>query len=497
MSPDHETATPTLPDADTAGRLRDVLERAGYAGTRPLQMAEVKETDLAGMRPEGKQLIVALRRTSGDAPLDTLVRLFLLGRAVPLDRARRAVAPTDLGDWVTARLLDTHGEEVRARFLLAPVRGLWVASDARWRDQPTELHVMGVGGSSLKLADLTVRRRCGRALDLGAGGGVQALLAAAHCDRVLATDRNPRAVAFAAFNARLNGREQIEAREGDLFEPARGEAFDLIVSNPPFVISPERRYLYRDGGRPGDELLHELLREAPPHLREGGYCQIVCEWAHLRGQDWRERLTGWLAGSGCDAWVIRTTTRDPLSQAETWVFAGGDDPEGAAAQMNEWAAWYEANGIEAISVGFITLRRRSGGHNWLRFDDPPLLRGSVGEAIEHGFALRDFLEARPGAALLDERLCVAPNLRWEQQMSPSPNGWAITDAQMRLDAGLSFVGAPNQYVIGLLDRCRGRAPLREVLADLAASVGGELDAEDVLDVVRRLVEEGFLLPAGA
>jgi len=484
-----------LPDPDAARRLRDVLECAGYTGTPPLQKADAKEGDLAGFRPRGKQLAVGLRRTSGDVPLDTLVRLFLLGRAVPLDRVRGVVAPTDIGDWLAAGLLEARGDEVRARVQLAPVQGLLVASDPRWGAAPTERHVMGVGGSSLLLAQMTVRRRCRRALDLGAGGGVQALLAATHCDGVLATDCNPRAVAFTAFNARLNGRENVDVREGDLFEPARGEAFDLIVSNPPFVISPEQRYLYRDGGRPGDDLLRDLLREAPRHLREGGYCQFNCEWAHMRGQDWRERLAGWLAGSDCDAWVMRSATRDPVAQAEIWVFAEADDPEVVAERMNAWAAWYDANGIEAISSGFITLRRRSGARNWFRCDDAPLLSGTAGEDIERGFALRDFLEARPGAALLDQSLCVAPNLRWEQQLSPSPDGWAVTDAQMRLVAGLTFVGVPNQHVIGLLDRCRGRAPLRQVLADLEASVGEELDGEGVLEVVRRLVEQGFLLPA--
>ncbi len=495
MISEHESAPPRLPDPDTARRLREVLESAGYTGMRPLQMADVKEGDLAGLRPGGKQLALGLRRTGGDAPLDTLVRLFLLGRAVPLERARCAVAPTDLDDWVTADLLEVHGDQVRARRLLAPVRGLLVASDARWEGLLTERHVMGVAGSSLLLAQLTIRRHCGRVLDLGTGSGVQALLTAAHCDSVLATDRNPRAVAFAAYNARLNGRENIEVREGDLFAPARGETFDLIVSNPPFVISPERRYMFRDGGRPGDDLLRTLLQEAPRHLREGGYCQFLCEWAHLRGQDWQERLMGWLAGSGCDVWVVRITTHQPLDHAEKWVVVEANDPEAVASQMNEWVVWYEANGIEAISTGFITLRRRSGAGNWFRCDDPLLLSSPAGEAIERGFALRDFLEARPGEAILDERFCVASNLRWEQQLSPSPDGWAVSEAQLRLIAGLSFVGTPNQYVMGLLDRSRGRAPLREVLTDFETSIGSELDRENVLEVVRRLVEQGFLLPA--
>src|SRR5581483_11200196 len=109
------------------------------------------------------------------------------------------------------------------------------------------------------LAKLTVRRRVGSALDLGTGCGILALLAADHAGRVVATDVNPRAVNMAAFNARLNGLENVEALTGDLLAPVRGRRFGLIVANPPFVISPESGYLYRDGGRPGDDLLRELL----------------------------------------------------------------------------------------------------------------------------------------------------------------------------------------------------------------------------------------------
>jgi methylase of polypeptide subunit release factors len=57
----------------------------------------------------------------------------------------------------------------------------------------------------------------GSVLDLGAGCGIQALLAARHADRVVASDLNPRAVGIAAFNAALN-EVAVDCVEGDLFE---------------------------------------------------------------------------------------------------------------------------------------------------------------------------------------------------------------------------------------------------------------------------------------
>ena len=68
-----------------------------------------------------------------------------------------------------------------------------------------------------------------------------------HSQHVVATDVNPRALAFTELNAALSGLDNVECRRGSLFEPVEGEQFDLIVCNAPFVVSPERRWTYRDG----------------------------------------------------------------------------------------------------------------------------------------------------------------------------------------------------------------------------------------------------------
>jgi methylase of polypeptide subunit release factors len=100
---------------------------------------------------------------------------------------------------------------------------------------------------------------------------VQALLAAPHCERVVATDLNERALAFAECNATLNGVTNIEFRAGSFFEPVHGECFDLVLSNPPYVISPETELIFRDSGKPGDTVSAELVAELPGHLVAQGY----------------------------------------------------------------------------------------------------------------------------------------------------------------------------------------------------------------------------------
>jgi len=128
-------------------------------------------------------------------------------------------------------------------------------------------HVLGVGGASTTLAQLTIRDPFATALDLGTGCGVQALHLSTHVGRVTATDRNPRALMFAALTARLSGVDAFDLREGDLFGPVADDRFDLVVSNPPFVVSPDSagdggRFVYRDSGLPGDEVGRRLVTRA-------------------------------------------------------------------------------------------------------------------------------------------------------------------------------------------------------------------------------------------
>jgi methylase of polypeptide subunit release factors len=121
------------------------------------------------------------------------------------------------------------------------------------------------------------------ALDLCAGSGVQALFAAAHSDRVIGTDVNPRALALAKLSAALNGIQNIEWRLGDLLEPVSGERFELVIANPPFVVSPVRELTFRDSGRRADELSREIVTGAAAALAEGGFAHVLCSWVTGEG----------------------------------------------------------------------------------------------------------------------------------------------------------------------------------------------------------------------
>lgn len=117
-------------------------------------------------------------------------------------------------------------------------------------------------------------------LDVGTGSGELALRAAARGARVTAVDVSWRAVCTARLNA-LRAGAPVRIRRGDLFGPVRGQRFDLIVTNPPYVPAPAdgraRRGPARawDAGGDGRLLLDRICREGPGRLRPGGVLLIV------------------------------------------------------------------------------------------------------------------------------------------------------------------------------------------------------------------------------
>ena len=109
-----------------------------------------------------------------------------------------------------------------------------------------------------------------RVLDLGTGSGVLAILASKLGARnVVATDISDRAIKIAKRNAEINGVE-IDFRVGDLFNPVRGELFDLIICNPPMTPSPIQLRRFTWGGVDGRLILDRIIDEAPSHLRRNG-----------------------------------------------------------------------------------------------------------------------------------------------------------------------------------------------------------------------------------
>lgn len=122
-----------------------------------------------------------------------------------------------------------------------------------------------------------------RLLDLCTGSGVIAISLAREypAAQVVATELSPAAAALARRNAARNAvADRVDVREGDLFAPVRGERFDLIAANPPYIASvviptlpaEVRRepVIALDGGPDGLAFYDRICAEAREHLVPGG-----------------------------------------------------------------------------------------------------------------------------------------------------------------------------------------------------------------------------------
>jgi hypothetical protein len=488
-----------LEDGSAVERLRASLVEAGFTVDR---LETVLGTHELSSRPA--DALVHLRRFEDGDRFSTLARLFALGVPVEVTAAAKAVAPLAPDRLARLGLVRVDEGRVHPLVRLVPHGDYYVCSDLHHEGAPhtPSDYVPGIQAPSVTLAKLAVRRRAAATLDLGTGCGIQALLAAKHSDRVVATDVNPRALSFAAFNARLNAVENVDLRLGDTFEPVEGEHFDLVVSNPPYVVSPDASFAYRDSGLPTDELCRGIVRDAARFLTDGGFAHILVSWVHPRGR-WAEPLREWVSGNGCDAWLLHFGSHDPVRHSAQWLgpLAEGDPGEYEAA-LDRWLGYLGGAGVEAIGYGAVVLRRRDDGPHWIREDELELERlESASEHTLRVFAAEDYLRAlSDDRELLQLRLELVEGQRLEQALRPDRGGYSVETQTLRLGDGLGFRVRVDRHTASLLPHFDGESRLEEVLRCAAAQV--ELEPHEregflpaALPVVKRLLALGFLVPA--
>ncbi len=465
-----------LPDPEAllagASRVRDALVSSGWSSAAL--------EDLLGQgyrshldRGEGAPL---LRRGSGTSDLARLARSLVVGEPAEPGLLPESWLGPDRVPLVRLQVLQHGGADVTV-----PHDPGHVAATV------AQEQVLGAGAASLTLAAATPRTEVARALDLGCGQGVQALLAGRHAAQVVATDRNPRAVGFTRLAAALQGTD-LDTRTGDLLEPVAGEVFDLVVSNPPFVISPGRRYTYRDAGLEGDEVCRRLVQQIPAVLAPGGHAVLLVNWLHLDGEDGDARIRSWFDGTGCDGWVVQRELADPQEYVTAWL---RDTDESAFDDLFD--EWVDAlAGVEAVAFGVVAMHRRTDGLS-PRVDldvvDQPVA-ATWGEEVTAHFARRALLEGD----LLEARLTLRGDVRLHQVASAAPDGWYATTQYLQQEAGLRWSGGVDDHGASLLAACDGTNRLGDLVSVLAAALDepvGEVSAQ-VLPVVQRLVEQGFL-----
>ena len=418
-------------------------------------------------------------------------------------------------------------------------------------------HVMPVGGATRTLAALAAYGADERVLDVGTGCGYHAILAALCGARVTATDVSARALGYARFNAALAGAE-IDFRRGSLLEPVRGprsdpadaldsldslsaarERYDVVVSNPPFVITPEAARAdgvrtYRDGGREGDSLLAELVGELVDVLVPGGRAWMLGNWeikasdavpdqslgsasdllsdaapdrplGSVSGRlydaapdrpfdavpDWARGPAAWIP-DGLDAWVIQREVLAPPDYAEMWLRDGGQTPRDGGYE-EAYAAWLEdfaRRGVVGVGMGYISVRapeRESGDSNAGDWD-------AAGSNAEYSAKRRPWrrFEELSGPAPIDLHGYVEGV--WAHRDLLRAGDSALLAARLvcrGVEHRLHAPGQPEPFMLKLA-QVAGFAVEVQVTSAVAGVVGacdGELTLGALCDAVAQLLDE--------
>ncbi len=354
---------PVLPDlapllALPPDTLRGVARRLAQIGLTRAFLAPFS-APLRAIHPLLRPAARAWHLGRREDPAAIAARLICFEDAVTEAEADRALGEL-FAPLADAGLFAVAGGRVRARLVIGVVDDLYLASDARAHGEDA---VLPPGDGTIALVGAAFPTRpVGRLLDLGCGSGTCALLLARRAAHVVATDLHARALDLTRLNATMNGLDNVETREGSLFDPVRGETFDLIVSQPPFIPQPigAARSTFLYGGSRGDELPLALIATLAPHLAPRGRALLLVEWP-VTTEPVATRVRRALAAPELDLLVLESppigADDHAAEYAATMTSDLGDAFDRDATMRRDH---FDREGIAAVVPSFVVVSRPEG-----------------------------------------------------------------------------------------------------------------------------------------
>jgi hypothetical protein len=213
-------------------------------------------------------------------------------------------------------------------------------------------------------------------------------------------------------------------------------------------------------------------------------------WA-LDPDDPAERPRAWLEGSGCDAFLLHTSTDDPIETATLWNRDLVDRPEAYADALDRWLAYYRELGIERLGYACLVLRKRAHGRDgWVEaLQLPRSALRPAGAHVRRLFETHDRLAGTAPVGLLEMRPRVVDDAVLTRESRFAGGRWHGEALTLRLETGLPFSAELDPPIARLLRELDGSQTLG---AALAAALEGDGAREEGLELARRMLEVGFL-----
>ena len=426
-------------------------------------------------------------------PLDLLIRLFLENEPLRPDTAR--ALPLEL--FSTLGLIAPHAGLLSGTVMLHPLRELYIVSD---RPTPIEgnhlrppddfVYPAMIPNTQLFL-DLIPPAPCDAFLDLCAGTGIAALLAARDgAAHAYSYDITERSTVFAEFNRRLNGIANVTASQGDLYEPAAGLTFDRIVAHPPYVPVYRPNLIFDSGGQDGEQISRRIIEGLPRYLRPGGRFYGLTMGSD-RDHPFEQRLREWLgpAESDFDVAFVKRITRTPREWAAESVIS----KKGAVTDIPDWRAFFENLHVQALVYGFVMIQRR--------VEPRPVftVRRQIGPRTgpsEHAwlFDWETSAASHPATWALGFKPRSAPGIRLRVDHTFENGDWIPGAYLLETDYPFNSELPAQAWTAHLFTRADGSRTTAELLEQLKAdgALHPETPADAFAEMLATLVSGGFL-----
>jgi methylase of polypeptide subunit release factors len=482
--------------------LRDFLQSAGYTedflcARFGLARAEQFELDRAKRAPLPEPASAA----------DILTALYLAGEFVSLEQAERLVGPDGVGllNGMGLLAIDIAGGRCHGTVALYPLEDLHIASD-RWSnpgDTPFEapsdtVYPAFIPNTRLFLAHVPLGA-CGAFLDLCAGTGIAAIMAARQGAReAWAGDITERCTRFAEFNGRLNGIANFHPVTSDLYGSLRSwensawqaevpaphvgqtlssvnpVTFDRIVAHPPYVPALQPKWIFFSGGEDGEQITRRMIQGLPAHLNDRGVFLALTMGSDRSDAPFESRIREWLGEGGRD-FDIALIVRKIMEPHE---FALRNREESEA-----WKKLFARLGVESLVYGFVVIQRRNGARQTFTVRR----QASPGSRRAPWEWLLAWESADKESLILERPLHRGRDAEFQVRHRLQGSAWVPQRYTLRTEWPFSMDCDAHPWMANLISLCDGRATGRDQLRVLVEN--------DVLP--RAIAEEEFARAAAA
>lgn len=417
--------------------------------------------------------------------LDVCIRLFLDGAYVSTAAASTFLRSEVLETLVALDLVRMNPRNLaqcEATVMLYPTRGAFIASDRETNADLTPFELPGdtvypaLGKLTQRFLSLLPDIQVDDFLEMCGGAGAAAIIAAGrNAKRASTYDITVRSTHFAEFNRLLNGRLNVVAACGNLYDPAGDATFDFIAAHPPYVPATGEGLIFKEGGDDGEVVTRAIVEGLPRYLRPGGQFHCLCAGTDREEGRYEERIRRWLGDAEDEFDIVLASEGEPNPR-----------------NVQRWDDLVKRYKITGLFYGSVVIQRR-------KFKRRPFTLRRIREsnASYEGTAWLFQTAGQLHAMAVDEVMALRPRvaeaLEFHVQHKWMEGEFRVTALELRIREPFPKMVHAEPWVIRFLEACDGNRSCTEIVGKLrAAETINDVPIELIAGMACTMIMEGYL-----